>query len=43
MYRSTLVYYVVGRMQLRDDEPTTDQRAASLIQKFTMQLLTITG
>ena len=43
MYRSTLVYYVVGRAQLRDDEPTVDQRAAGLIQKFTAQLLTITG
>ena len=43
MYRSSLVYYVVGRMQLRDDEPTVDQRAAGLMQKFTAQLLTITG
>jgi hypothetical protein len=41
MYRSSLVYYMVGRMQLRDDEPTTDARAASLIQKFTQQLLVI--
>lgn len=41
MYRSALVYYAVGRMQLRDDESTTDQRAASLITKFTAQLLTI--
>lgn len=43
MYRSTLVYYLVGRMQLRDDEPTVDQRAAGLLQKFTAQLLTVTG
>lgn len=41
MYRSALVYYVVGRMQLRDDEPTVDQRAAALLQKFTQQLLVI--
>ena len=41
MYRSSLVYYIVGRAQLRDDEPTTDQRAGALIQKFTAQLLTI--
>ena len=41
MYRSALVYYVVGRMQLRDDEPTTDQRASGLLQKFTAQLLTV--
>ena len=41
MYRSALVYYMVGRAQLRDDEPTTDQRAAGLMTKFTAQLLTI--
>lgn len=41
MYRSTLVYYMVGRMQLRDDEATTDQRASGLMQKFTAQMLTI--
>src|SRR5262245_47078945 len=40
MYRSTLVYYIVGRAQLRDDESTTDQRAAALLTKFTAQLLT---
>ena len=43
MYRSSLVYYMVGRMQLRDDEATTDQRAAGLMSKFTAQLLTLTG
>jgi hypothetical protein len=32
---------MVGRMQLRDDEPTTDQRAGALLQKFTAQLLTV--
>lgn len=41
MYRQALVYYVVGRMQLRDDEPTVDSRAAGLLQKFTAQLLTV--
>lgn len=41
MYRSTLVYYMVGRAQLRDDESTTDQRAAALLTKFTAQLLTV--
>lgn len=41
MYRSSLVYYIVGRAQLRDDEPTTDARAASLMNKFTQQMLTI--
>lgn len=41
MYRQSLVYYVVGRMQLRDDESTVDARAASLMTKFTAQMLTI--
>lgn len=41
MYRSALVYYVVGRAQLRDDEQTQDARAASLLTKFTAQLLSI--
>lgn len=41
MYRSSLIYYVVGRMQLRDDEPTVDTRAAALLAKFTSQLLVI--
>lgn len=41
MYRQSLVYYIVGRAQLRDDESTTDTRAAALITKFTQQLLTI--
>jgi hypothetical protein len=41
MYRSSLVYYAVGRMQLRDDEPTTDQRAGGLLQKFVQQMLVI--
>lgn len=41
MYRSSLLYYVVGRAQLRDDESTTDQRAAALLTKFAAQMLTI--
>ena len=41
MYRQSLVYYMVGRMQLRDDEGTTDARAGALLTKFTAQLLTI--
>lgn len=43
MYRQSLVYYMVGRAQLRDDESTVDARAASLMTKFTAQLLTITS
>jgi hypothetical protein len=41
MYRSAVVYYIIGRAQLRDDEATTDQRAAALLTKFTAQLLTV--
>jgi len=41
MYRESLVYYIIGRIQLRDDEATTDQRAAGLLQKFTSQMLVI--
>lgn len=41
MYRQSIVYYMVGRMQLRDDEGTTDARAGALLTKFTSQLLTI--
>lgn len=41
MYRSALVYYIVGRAQLRDDEQTQDARAASLLTKFTAQMLNI--
>ena len=41
MYRMALVYYMVGHAQLRDDESTTDARAASLLTKFAAQMLTI--
>jgi len=41
MYRPALVYYIVGRAQLRDDEATTDQRSAAFMTKFTSQLLVI--
>jgi len=41
MYRQSLVYYIVGRAQLRDDESTTDNRAGALMTKFTQQMLVI--
>jgi len=43
MYRTSLLYYIVGRAQLRDDEATVDARAASLLGKFTAQMLTISS
>ena len=41
MYRSSLVSYMVGRAQLRDEEATTDSRASALMGRFTSQLLVI--
>lgn len=41
MYRPSFVYYMAGRMQLRDDETAQDTRAAALLNKFVSQLLTI--
>ena len=41
MYRSALIYYICGRIQVRDEEPTTDARAGAFMQKFIAQLLSI--
>lgn len=38
MYRQALVYYMVGKMQLRDDEEVQDQRAAAFLSMFTAKL-----
>jgi hypothetical protein len=43
MYRSALVYYMIGHAQLRDDESTTDSRASAFMQKFLTQMLVITS
>jgi hypothetical protein len=40
MYRSAFLYYVCGHAHLRDDEVTTDSRAAGFLNKFVAQLLT---
>jgi hypothetical protein len=37
-YRMALLYYIIGHVQLRDDEDTTDARAAALLTKFVAQL-----
>lgn len=42
-YRSALLYYIVGRIELRDGEENTEQRAAAFLNKFTAQLLSITS
>jgi hypothetical protein len=39
--RTTLLYYIAGHAQLRDEENTQDSRAAAFLSKFTAQLLTI--
>lgn len=41
MYLSALLYYVVGHAQLRDEEDTSDVRAATMLQSFSAQLLTV--
>jgi hypothetical protein len=40
-YRVSLLYYIVGRAELRDQENDEDQRAAALLGKFTAQMLKI--
>ena len=40
-YRMSLVYYIAGHLQLRDDENTQDARAAIFLNKFTSQMLDI--
>ena len=42
MYRNALLYYIVGRTQLRDDEPTQDSRASAFLQSYTAKLMTLT-
>lgn len=39
-HRSALLYYIVGRAQLRDQEEPNDQRATALLGKFVAQLTT---
>lgn len=38
-YRMSFVYYMCGKIQLRDEEENTDARAAAFLNKFTSQLL----
>lgn len=37
-YRSSIVYYIVGRAQLRDEEDTSDARAGAMLKKFAFDL-----
>jgi hypothetical protein len=38
-FRTAIMYYMIGHLQLRDQEEATDARAAVLLNKFTAQLL----
>lgn len=40
-YRVSFVYYIVGQIQLRDEEDLQDSRAAAFLNKFTSQLLSV--
>lgn len=40
-YRQSLLYYIVGHVQMRDDEVTQDSRAVVMLNKFVAQMLTI--
>lgn len=42
-YRLAFLYFICGQAQLRDDEPTQDQRAAGFLGKFIAQLQTISA
>jgi len=41
MYRMSFVMFIVGLMELRDDENTQDARAGSLLQIWRSQLLSM--
>ena len=40
-YRMSLLYYICGHAQLRDEENVQDSRAVTFLNKFTSQLLTL--
>lgn len=41
LYRMPLVYYMIGHVQMRDDEEVQDQRAAAFIGMFKASLTTV--
>jgi hypothetical protein len=41
MYKPAFVYYLIGRMEVRDDEAASDSRAGQFLNKFLGQLLTV--
>ena len=43
MYMPALIYYIVGKCTLRDEEDTDDKRGIGMVQKFTAQLISLPG
>ena len=43
VYCPALVYYIVGKSTLRDEEDTDDKRGIGMVQKFTAQLISLPG
>lgn len=41
MYRVAFVYYIIGSLQLRDDENDQDQRAQAFMNMWTAKLLSL--
>jgi hypothetical protein len=39
-YRRAILFFICGHAQLRDEEETTDARAAAFLQSFTAQMTT---
>jgi len=40
-FRMPVLYFMIGFVQLKDNEDTQDTRAAALLNKFVSQLLTV--
>jgi len=40
-YRMSLIYYIVGHAQLRDEENTQDARSSAFLNKFVTQMLEV--
>jgi len=41
MYRQAIFYYILGQVQLRDDEESSDSRAAAFIGMFNAKLTSV--
>ena len=43
VYRVALVYYLVGKITMRDEEDLDEKRGAGFVQKFTAQFISLPG